>query len=726
MPDDRSALLGGLSVLELGDGIAGSVAAAALATLGASVRKAVGRDRPHGAHPPIVGPTGGSALLATLDRAKVLVDEAEAAAALASADLVVLDAVDGAAEPLDVPGVLVTISPFGLSGPDAGRPGGELVAAAAGGLLKTIEPARGGRPVSPPGFVALRAVGAVAALAALHGLDEQRHRHGPVHVDVSAQEAVVFTAALPECAHVMFDCPGRAGSGRYVAPSGAFPCKDGLVRITAVENHQWRGMVEALGAPEWTVGLEDRPARAERAAMITELVGEWTATQQKAACADLLQAHRVPATPVNLPAEVLESEQLAHRGSVEVVELDGVPASVLGPPWRLRLGAPGDGRPGGLRDLRVVELTHVLAGPIVGALLGGMGASVVRVEDRDRLDIYRRTGPFAGGVAGEERGAYFAVANHSKTSVAAEGAAMATATAALLERAQVLIENVGTSRLDRLGIDPDGLAAGGTLVLRLSGFGADGPSSAHRVYANNVQAYGGLAWMTRDHQGELARFGSVLADPLSSVTAATVIAAWASGPLGDRGGVVDLSMVEVVAGCIAEFVAAASTGVDVDPPLGNDLSPYAPHGVYRSADGRWVAVAVQRDDEWAALVEALGAPAALATAGWTQAEHRLAARATIDAALDEVLGAREAADAVRDLVAGGVRAAVVVGGPELVADPHLATRGFFPEVDHPELGVARIVGLPWRFTGEGPIPLVGAPALGSTSLADALEGSDGD
>src|SRR5260370_40583202 len=80
---------------------------------------------------------------------------------------------------------------------------------------------------------------------------------------------------------------------------------------------------------------------------------------------------------------------------------------------------PGNGPDRGLGGLRILELTHVLAGPIVGSLLGAMGADVVRLEDERRLDIYRRTGPFADGIAGLERGAYFAVANFSKRSVLA-------------------------------------------------------------------------------------------------------------------------------------------------------------------------------------------------------------------------------------------------------------------------------------------------------------------
>ena len=217
-------------------------------------------------------------------------------------------------------------------------------------------------------------MGAVSALAALHGLDRRKRGDGEaVVVDVSAQEAVVFTAALPECAHAIYRCPGRPGSGRYLAPSGLFTCRDGLVRITAVENHQWQGLRAAFGDPAWAAGLDERPARIENAELINARATEWTAKRLKADCAALLQANGVPSTPVNHPAELLASPQLAHRQSLRPTHLGGREATVLGPPWSVHSGTAGARSQPGLAGLRIAELTHVLAGPIVGALLGAMG-----------------------------------------------------------------------------------------------------------------------------------------------------------------------------------------------------------------------------------------------------------------------------------------------------------------------------------------------------------------
>ena len=553
---------------------------------------------------------------------------------------------------------------------------------ASGGLLATIEDANG-VPVPAPGYVASKAAGAVTALAALHGLDRRNRDGGAVVIDVSAQEAVIFTAALPECAHVLYRCPGRAGSGRYLAPSGVFPCRDGLVRITAVENHQWKGLRAALGDPEWAAGLDERPARIENAETINARVTEWTSERHKAECADLLQSHGAPSTPVNHPSELLASPQLAYRGSLHPVRLDGTDTVVLGPPWSINRGSPtAQARRPGLTDLRIAELTHVLAGPIVGALLGAMGATVVRIEDPDRLDIYRRSGPFADGVAGPERGAYYAVANHSKHSVLLDPRHAREDVAAILADSDVLIENVGSSRLQRLAVDPDQWAESGRLALRVSGFGSDGPLARYRVYANNVQSYGGLAGLTTTTDGTPARLGTVLADPLSSVVGAVVIAAWATGPCRTTGAVVDLSMAEVVASTVSEFVAAAMTEHQ-------SASDAVARGVHRATDDRWVAVELR-------------------------GEQCGAEKADFVAML---IATNRADDAAFKLQNAGVEAAVIRRADELITDPHLTARGFFPEIAHPDpdLRTGRLVGLPWRFSGEGPVPLAPPPALGSST-----------
>ncbi|RAU99987.1 carnitine dehydratase [Mycobacterium colombiense] len=700
----HATFLSGVRVLQLGDGIAGSAAVALLADLGADATKVAGRAAPARVGPVIAAAAGPVAAIdLTLDRRKQILEPGRYAPAFGNEyDIVIVDHGVAVTPPTAEGAVVVMVTPFGLYGPRSSQPGGELVAQAAGGMLATIEGADGA-PVPAPGYVALKAAGAVTALAALHGLDRRNLGRGSMLVDVSVQEAVAFTAALPECAHVLYGCPGRAGSGRYLAPSGLFPCRDGMVRITAVENHQWRGLLAALDHPAWARGLDERQARIDHADLINRHVTAWAATHDKEECAATLQAHGVPSTPVNAAEEILTSPQFAFRGTLSTTQLGGVDLAVLDSPWLTDVGRRSDRRrTGRLSDLRVAELTHVLAGPIIGALLGAMGAKVLRLEDPQRLDIYRRTGPFARGEPGVDRGAYFAVANHSKQSLLIDPARTVDDVAMALSDADVLIENVGNARLARLEVDPAERADSGMLVLRVSGFGSEGPMAGYRVYANNVQAYGGLAGLTVGPDGAPARLGTVIADPLSSVVAAAVVAAWAVGPSRDTGAVIDLSMAEVVASTVAEFVAAAAA------PGGCDVGDCAHRGVYRAADGRWVAVEIAEPDEWERLTE------------FTAVKPHSRHPAVVEK-LADMVAAASADDVAARLSASSLRAAPVQRAEDLVVDPHLAIREFFPEIAHPDpdIGTARLVGLPWRFAGQGPVRLMPPPALGN---ANAHEG----
>ena len=735
-------MLDGIHILEIGNGIGGASCTAILASLGARVSKL----EPTGSglppfEPSLVTPSGArtSILAALLDRDKTIrrePDDLTSALELRDADIVVCDRVVDAAglpEPTDAymalvdrsnPGVWVTLSAFGLSGPYASYRGSELIASASGGLAATVVPKDGGKPCLLPGWQGLLTTGQVGALAALHGLDRHRAEKRPVHLDVSSQEAVVMTGALADCAHAIYACPGRAGSGRYVAPSGLFPCRDGFVRITAPDNHQWAGMVRAMGEPEWTRGLDDRPARAEHAERINREVERWTLPQDIAACAERLQQHGVPSTPVNRPDELLRSPQFAARGFIESTTVAGLDTRAPGRPytWTPSGGAASveeDGR--GLAGLRIAEFAHVLSGPIAGALLGAMGAHVVRFEDLARLDLYRRTGPFAHGVAGPERGAYFAVANHSKHSLAVDVSEDPDAAQRLARQSDVVLENFGTKRMTRLGVDASQTLAAkpGMLYVSISGFGQSGPLATYRAYANTVHAYGGLSHLTRDAEDEPIHMTTVIADPLSSLAAATVVAAWS---LGDQrhGGVVDLSMAEVVAGRLAEFIAEAGAGGACQPPVGCDRYPFAPHGVHPTADDRWLAIAVQSDAEWDALVEALERPASLRDPAWSKASARWESRRAIEAALDEITVGVDANALFHRLQAAGVRACPVWTAAELIEDRHLTARDFFPEIDHPdpELEGARLVGLAWRFAGEDAIALRPPPRLGDYALPE--------
>lgn len=632
--------LAGVRVLELGDGVAGASATGILAALGAEVTAVVDPTSPHRHGRPAVD--GVSLLARTLDRGKVLVDEAPDPEEF---DVVVVDQVLQGCD--DIPayvegcraGAWVTISAFGLTGERAGDPATELTVAAASGMLSAVRDPATGKPLKLAGQQSLLNTGQAAALAACHALDLP----APVHLDLSAVEATLAMGPVLEVGGLLLETGALGGAKRYGSPADFYPCTDGLVRISAMEDHQWQGVVTALGSPDWADRFATVQSRIDGAEEVDRHVADWTATRTKVDAETVLQANGVPATAVYAPAEILDSPQLAHRGAFE--ELEGG-ARVVGLPVQV-VACGGERQRRSLRGLRVLEASRVLAVPLCGAILGVLGAEVTKLEDLPRLDMYRRRGPYIEGEVGPERGAYFALMNHSKASAAFDADAHPERLADLLAASDVVVENLGRKRATALGLAPE-VAGGDRLAMCSSGFGQDGPHARYRAYAYNLQASCALGYLTRTEAGESAEIDIAWADLIAAYALATIVAAWAVGPQGNAGVGLDFAMADLVVSHFNEALAAAALGVD-DEDRANELAPFDPNDVVATDDG-WVAVSGE-------LREPCATPA------------------------------------------------------DLVDSPHLAERGFFAPVTHPDWGERRLVGIPWRRYGEPPFPLGTPPTL---------------
>jgi crotonobetainyl-CoA:carnitine CoA-transferase CaiB-like acyl-CoA transferase len=137
--------------------------------------------------------------------------------------------------------------------------------------------------------------------------------------------------------------------------------------------------------------------------------------------------------------------------------------------------------------------------------------------------------------------------------------------------------------------------------------------------------------------------------------------------------------------------------------------------VYPGAEGRWLALSVANEREWQLTLDALGRPPALDDPRFATEQSRYDARDDLDARLAAVTADRDATALASDLTEVGVAAAVVAVASTLITDRHLADRGFFVEVEHPDWGRRRLIGLPWRIAGGAPFP------LGTPPLLEALD-----
>jgi crotonobetainyl-CoA:carnitine CoA-transferase CaiB-like acyl-CoA transferase len=744
----RADFLAGVRVLELGDGVAGSAATNVLWALGAEITVVIDPASPHRRGRPHLERDGRrtSLLSIVLDRGKRLLtleNCAELEGMLAHGDtdgaafdVVVVDRLGGARGLLaslhDVgryaefveqhnPAAWVTISAFGLSGARAEDVATELTVAAAGGMLASVRDERTGQPLKVAGHQSLLNTGQAGALAACHAIDLARS--GAVHLDLSAVEATIAMGPTLEVGNLLLETGSPGGAKRYGAPASFYECADGFVRVSAMEDHQWQGVVDAMGSREWAERFASVEARMEAADDVDARVAEWTRSLTKGEAETLLQAHGVPATAMCSPAELLESRQLAHRDAFERVRVaDDRDATVVGLPFRVVAGGnddPGAGarRRRSLRGLRMLEASHVLAAPLAGAVLGALGVEVTKLEDLRRMDMYRRRGPYIDGTDGMERSAYFALVNHSKRSAAFDVNGEPEQLDALLEHSDVVVENLGRKRASELGVAASVAAEDhpDLLAVSSSGFGQDGPNAAYRAYAYNLQAACGLCYLTRNEDGEPAEIDIAWADLISAYALATIVAAWAVGPSGNSGVGVDFAMSDLVVAHFNEFLAIASLDRDSEQSVdrANELSPYAPHGVYRTADG-WLALSVEDHAQFEHLAELLDHDL-LTDSAFATADGRFEERGTLDGRVAQAVRTRIASELAAELRALGVPAEEVRSPADLLSEPQLAARGFLTPVEHPEWGRRRLVGLPWRRFGGPAVALGPPPVLGHAS-----------
>jgi crotonobetainyl-CoA:carnitine CoA-transferase CaiB-like acyl-CoA transferase len=601
---------------------------------------------------------------------------------LADHETVVCDIVDEGALPSYLEavarrsrGAWVTVSAFGLDGPKGGEKGSDLVCAAAGGLLQCVADPDGGVHVMP-GSQALRAAGQAAALAALHAISLTRSGQEPIHLDLSAQEAVAYCAIPQPAAGVLYEV-GTAGALRFGTPAGNLPCADGDISILVIDDHQWNRLVEAMGHPAWTEQYSTLDVRRAHADEIEDAVASWTMTRSKFEVEQVFQAHGVAACAVRTLREVVSNEHFLQRDFLRPGDDDGVVSCSTVPALitPLPTGAPVEGASSRtLPGLRIAEITNVLAGPLAGATLAAMGATSVRFEEPQRLDLYRRNGPFQSGVPGLERAAYYLFGNFSKRNVNRRVGADPEFSAGVNVWAHLVLENVGGRRLERLGLVPP--AGVEKTLISMSGFGRTGPAADYKGYANNVQAFAGMAGAVRELSDPRAVVTTAIADCNVALWAATLAAAWWLG--GADPFLFDLSMAEVVAanlnGCPLEVPSAPS------PAATRDL-------IMRCSDGS-VAVATGSRP----YIEALAA------VGLDEGDAPIR-HAYAEAVADLTKTSRTVADVLEGVGAAGFAAYPSLGTTEVVHDAQLEGRGFIVRLEHPEVGVSPIFALPWKVAG---------------------------
>ncbi|HWO93832.1 MAG TPA: CoA transferase [Dehalococcoidia bacterium] len=357
-----------------------------------------------------------------------------------------------------------------------------------------------------------------------------------------------------------------------------------------------------------------------------------------------------------------------------------------------------------LEGIRIADFGWVLAVPHATAWLGTLGAEVIRVESMARLDIARAGGLARGadGEPGMNRGGMFNGLNFGKKGITLnlahpKGLDLAKE---LIRRSDVVTENFGSGVFEKLGLGYDVVRELKPDIIMLSGspLGSKGPDGAATGWGPNTQAYAGLPHITGYEGGPPSGLGGFYPDYMIGVVMAfALLTALHHRRLTGEGQFVELAMAETVAAMIPEAILDYTMNGRERERIGNYHESMAPHGVYRTkGDDTWVAIAVRGDDDWAAMRRAMGEPAWAADPRFDDALGRRRHREELDRCIAEWTRQRTDYEAMHALQAAGVPAAPCSSAASLLEDPQVLERGTLPEIDHPETGPRRVVGLPGR------------------------------
>ena len=334
---------------------------------------------------------------------------------------------------------------------------------------------------------------------------------------------------------------------------------------------------------------------------------------------------------------------------------------------------------GPLKDLRVIEMGQLIAGPFCGQLLGDMGADVVKVEPPGAGDPMR--------VWGRGEPVWWEVIGRNKRSVSvnlrvAEGQALARK---LIATADVLIENFRPGALEGWGLDPAELlkAHPGLIVVRMSGYGQTGPYANRTGFGGIGEAMGGWRNIVGDPDRPPSRMGVSIGDSLAATYGCMgVLAALHHRERTGEGQIIDSALYESVLQVMESLVAEYAVAGVVRERSGSILPGIAPSNVYRCRDGDYM-IGANQDSLFARLAEVMGRPELSADPRYATHVARGAHQGELDA-LIETWTREHTIDEVEALMlAASIPAGRVYKAPDLVADPHIAAREAIVDVPHP-------------------------------------------
>ncbi len=641
---------------------------------------------------------------------------------------------------------VTSITPFGLKGPWRDRAATEFTLQAwSGGIVGLGRGLPERAPVFVGGQVGEYLAGAYASAATLASRCSGLSSGAGQLIDLSMLETQILCLTYyPVSYFEMLGRPWR--NARRLTVPGVAQAKDGLVDLGCGTAQQWFDLCAMVGHPEW-IDEESALSITEQANVHAEEIYAWVRSTPADEIHDLATAFRIPNAPVANGANVASLDHFRERGSFVRNPRDGFqqpghpfrmrPAQLRQPQPAPRLGEhtahyraayvtprpkpTGNVKPLPFSGLRILDMTTFWAGPCCTHFMAMLGAEVIHVESARRPDGTRL---IAGIPVSEdqwwEKSPIFAALNTNKKGLTLD--LQSPRGRELLRRliatCDVVVENFTPRVLDQIGLDFEAVQAirPDVVMLRMPGFGLDGPWRDNPAFAYAIESASGLSWLT-GYPDRPPFEPYSLGDPNAGVHALNgLLLALEHRRRTGQGVFVEAAMVDAALSISAEQVIEYSAYGALLDRAGNRGPTAAPQNLYRAADidefGRpdtWVAVAVANDDQWRCLCDALGSPSWAVDPRLSTAAGRRAHEDLIDEQLAAYCRDRTVDAIVRTFWDAGVPVAKVLQPHRQTELDQLTFRDFFEELDHPVNGRARLSTVPMRLSG-GSVPFHRHPA----------------
>lgn len=368
-----------------------------------------------------------------------------------------------------------------------------------------------------------------------------------------------------------------------------------------------------------------------------------------------------------------------------------------------------------LNKVRIVDFSRVLSGPYATLILGDLGADIVKVEEPSEGDATRENRPFVNG-----QSHYFLSLNRNKRSLGlnlktAEGKAVARKLAA---SADVVVENYRPGKMAAFGLDYKTLSEVNPRVIycSISGFGQDGPLAQTPAYNDVVQGLSGVMSMNGEPDGMPVKVGIPIGDLAAGMFAAMgILAALYERAESGKGKHLDISMLDCLLGMLG-YSAGWYFATGKSPHrVGSRHHSIAPVGVFKTADGKHLILAVFITKFWRGFCAAAGEERLATDPRFASAQARVDNSAELYPIIEEVVARKSLSEWSKLLSVGDVPHAPVLSVGEALEQPYVQHRNMVIEATHPTYGPVKMVGPVIKYRGETPAPATAPPMLGEHS-----------